>query len=74
MLEERMGVDGVRYNSGEAVITGEKEKIPWENIRICRWKKIILGHADAEIKEIIICQSNKEFLFWTHAEGKGNLW
>ncbi len=32
-------------------------------------KKIVLGHADAEIIEIIICRSNKEFLFWTHAEG-----
>jgi hypothetical protein len=31
--------------------------------------KIVLGHADAEIIEIIIFRSNKEFLFWTHAEG-----
>jgi hypothetical protein len=30
-----------------------------------------LGHA--EIKEIIICRSNKEFLFWSHAEGKKSL-
>jgi hypothetical protein len=32
-----------------------------------------LGHAVAEIIEIIICRSIKEFLFGTHAEGKGNL-
>jgi hypothetical protein len=32
MLEEHMGVEDVGYNSGEPVIAGEKEKIPWENI------------------------------------------
>jgi hypothetical protein len=40
MLAEHMGVKDVRYESGEAVIAGEKEKIPWENIRFCQCKKI----------------------------------
>jgi hypothetical protein len=53
MSEERMGVKDVRYDSEEAVIAGKMEKIPWENIQICLCKKIILGHADAEIIQII---------------------